>query len=95
MTRTARERWIFTIEPLVSPTPAVNRVRSALKVLLRRFGLKCVTVRDAPSDLPPGSPQSASAAFDGTSTARSLTLNGGRVTCPPKSGAFRWHTGHT
>jgi hypothetical protein len=49
----SRERWVFTIEPLPSDTPAVNRVRSALKVLLRRFGLKATAVREAPPDEPP------------------------------------------
>jgi hypothetical protein len=42
----ARERWTFTIEPLPCAVPAVNRVRSALKVLLRRFGLRCTAILD-------------------------------------------------
>ena len=50
MTRPARQRWTFRIEPLPSEVPPVHRVRSALKVLLRSFGLKCVAVLDLPPD---------------------------------------------
>lgn len=41
--------WTFTITPLPSDVPAANRVRSALKVLLRRFGLRCTAVVEAPA----------------------------------------------
>ena len=48
--RRPRERWVFTIEPLPGKVPGVHRVRSALKVLLRSFGLRCVAVVEAPPE---------------------------------------------
>ena len=50
MSSPARERWTIRIEPLASTVPAINRVRSALKVLLRAFRLKCTAVLVAPAD---------------------------------------------
>jgi hypothetical protein len=41
---------VFTIEPLPGKVPGVHRVRSALKVLLRSFGLRCVAVVEAPPE---------------------------------------------
>jgi hypothetical protein len=46
--RPARERWTIRIEPLPCEVPAPNRIRSALKVLLRRFGLRCTAILDGP-----------------------------------------------
>ena len=46
MSHPARDTWTIRVEPLPSEVPAPNRIRSALKVLLRRFGLKCVAIPD-------------------------------------------------
>lgn len=43
----SRDRWTIVIEPLPCDVPAVNRVRSALKILLRRFGLRCVALQES------------------------------------------------
>jgi hypothetical protein len=50
VTRPARERWTFIIEPLPSGVPTVHRVRSALKMLLRVFRLRCVAVVEVPEE---------------------------------------------
>src|SRR5262245_27093948 len=50
MSSPARERWSIRIEPLASTVPAINRVRSALKVLLRAFRLKCTAVLNVQAD---------------------------------------------
>jgi hypothetical protein len=61
------ERWIFTITPLPHRVPAVHRIRSALKLLLRCFGLRCVAVLDLPED-PATTHQTAQAASRGIET---------------------------
>lgn len=51
---------VLVLVPLADPLPgacrgAEYRLRLALKALLRRFGLRCVSCRPArPSELPPG-----------------------------------------
>jgi hypothetical protein len=54
------ETWTFRIVPLPNRVPAANRVRSALKVLLRSFGLRCTAILDLPPD-PAGTPTLAPA----------------------------------
>lgn len=39
-----RETIVLTLRPLPSDTPVVVRVRSALKTLLRTYGLKCTNI---------------------------------------------------
>lgn len=50
---TARDPWILRIEPLPCEVPAVNRVRSALKLLLRRFRLKCTAILESSDNAQP------------------------------------------
>lgn len=46
MTReTDPEVWVIALVPLASEVPDAVRVKQLLKTALRRFGLRCVTVR--------------------------------------------------
>jgi hypothetical protein len=47
-----RERFRLELEALPSDTPAVIRLRAALKLFLRRFDLRCVSIIEAPDDDP-------------------------------------------
>jgi hypothetical protein len=65
----AREQpWTFIIEPLPHEVPAANRVRSALKILLRRFGLKCTALIGTPPETPKTTHQPAQAASGSAET---------------------------
>ncbi|MCY2952695.1 MAG: hypothetical protein NTU53_12095 [Planctomycetota bacterium] len=48
--RTLTERYIVTPEPMPHATPAIVRIKAALKLFGRRFALRCVDIRqsDAP-----------------------------------------------
>ncbi len=41
-----KEKYRLTLQALPSNVPAINRLRSALKSLLRTFGLRCLVVED-------------------------------------------------
>lgn len=47
-----RERYLIELEALADDVPAIHRLRAALKVLLRRFGLRCVRSVELPGEIP-------------------------------------------
>lgn len=42
--------YLLRLRPTTMPGPVVGRLRAALKVLLRRFGLRCVEMREVPQE---------------------------------------------
>ena len=53
-TRAERETWVMVLEdePAGHDVPCEIRLRRALKVLLRRFGIRAVSIGPAPSTNP-------------------------------------------
>jgi hypothetical protein len=50
--------FVVKLRALAGRVPAVVRLRGALKVLLRSFGLKCIAVEEAAPPAAPGGPRS-------------------------------------
>jgi hypothetical protein len=50
MSQQPAETWVFRFEPLPHEVPSVHRVRSVLKISLRKFGLKCTAILELPPD---------------------------------------------
>jgi hypothetical protein len=48
----SREKFALVLQAEAWSTPAVIRLRRALKLLLRSFGLRCLDVREVKPDAP-------------------------------------------
>jgi hypothetical protein len=61
--------YLLRIRPLASDTPAVIRLRAALKTLLRAYQLRCVEVSGLPAGTPTPAPDGQSSAGQGSGPA--------------------------
>ncbi len=50
MSKEAKPRFELILEPVPSDLPVTTRLRGALKMLLRSFGLRNVSIRELPAE---------------------------------------------
>jgi hypothetical protein len=76
----AGPRYRLVLEALPSEIPEAVRLRSALKTLLRAFGLRCLSHEELPEDAPPPHHGGAGRAIGGP--ANGTAHPGGRAKRP-------------
>jgi hypothetical protein len=62
----------LTLRALRDPVPAAHRLKKALKILLRSFGLKCVACEPVPSNGPQASPAAPDAPGNAPGTGKAV-----------------------